>query len=72
MEINTVTVTIPALDAETRTHVDTETAAYHLMRKPQTLRIWAMASREAPIRPVKIFGRLAWAIADIKKLRGGI
>ena len=55
--------------AETRAIVDTETAAYHLNRQPQTLRIWA--SREnGPIRPVRINGRLAWSTAQIRDLLG--
>lgn len=29
------------LDFEQRTHVDKACAAYHLGRKPQTLRVWA-------------------------------
>ncbi len=40
----------PPLDWETRTHVDTECAAYHLTRKPQTLRVWA-SLENGPLRP---------------------
>jgi hypothetical protein len=29
------------LDQETRTHVETACAAFHLTRKPQTMRAWA-------------------------------
>ena len=58
-----------SLDAEVRSAVDTETAAHHLNRKPQTLRIWA--SREnGPLRPLRVHGRLAWPVAEIRKLVG--
>jgi hypothetical protein len=59
----------PPLDRETRAAVDTETAAYHLSRKPQTLRGWA-CKESGPLRPVRVHGRLAWSTADIRKLLG--
>lgn len=59
-----------ALAEETRTAVDTATAAFHLHRQPQTLRVWA--SREnGPIRPIRINGRLAWPVAALQKLLEG-
>jgi hypothetical protein len=51
---------------ETRTHVDTNTAARWLNRKPQTLRQWACLEN-GPIRPMRLNGRLAWAVSDISK-----
>nr|WP_089400505.1 hypothetical protein [Noviherbaspirillum humi] len=60
-------VTYPPLELETRTHLDTECAAYHLNRQVQTLRKWACLGT-GPIRPIRIYGRLAWAVADIKHL----
>src|SRR5471032_2423548 len=60
----------PPLDWETRTHVDTACAAYHLTRKPQTMRVWACLEN-GPLRPVRISGRLAWAVADIRRLLSG-
>ena len=48
--------------------VDTAAAAFYLNRKPQTLRIWAL--RQHPIQPVNINGRLAWPVAEIKRLLG--
>ena len=57
------------LDRETRAAVDTETAAYHLSREPQTLRVWA-CRENGPIRPLRVHGRLAWPVASIKKLLG--
>jgi hypothetical protein len=55
------------LDQETRSHVDTATAAFHLNRKEQTMRSWACLEN-GPIRPTRINGRLAWAVADIKRV----
>jgi hypothetical protein len=60
----------PPLERETRPTVNTEQAAYYLNRKPQTLRAWACLEN-GPIRPVRINGRLAWAVADIKRLLAG-
>ncbi len=55
----------PSLDTITRESVTTEEAAYYLNRRPQTLRSWA-AFENGPIRPVRVNGRLAWRVADIK------
>jgi hypothetical protein len=59
-----------ALVYENRTAIDTNAAAFHLGRKPQTLRKWA-SSECGPLRPVRINGRLAWSVADIKRLLNG-
>jgi hypothetical protein len=56
-----------ALTAETRTVIPTNNAAFHLNRKDQTLRGWA-CYEDGPIKPVRINGRLAWSVDDIKKL----
>lgn len=59
------------LDRETRATVDTATAAYHLSRKPQTLRCWASAETfPSGLRPVRCNGRLAWSVAGIRKVLG--
>lgn len=57
------------LDLETRAVVDTECAAFHLNRRPQTLRVWA-AYESGPLRPLRINGRLAWEVASLRKLCG--
>jgi hypothetical protein len=57
------------LDCETRTAVDTETAAYHLSREPQTLRVWA-CRENGPLRPMRVHGRLAWPTAEIRRVLG--
>ena len=57
------------LDSEARETVETAAAAYHLNRQPQTLRGWACLEN-GPIRPLRINGRLAWRVADLKRLLG--
>lgn len=57
----------PALALETRTVIDTNAAAFHLGRKPQTLRKWASLG-DGPLRPIRIMGRLAWNVADIMRI----
>lgn len=59
------------LSQEARTHLNTQEAAYHLNRTSQTLREWASTKKDrSPIQPVRINGRLAWPVADIKRLLG--
>ena len=58
------------LESETRTALNTDEAAHHLNRKSQTLRQWACLEN-GPIRPVRINGRLAWKVADIRNLLAG-
>ncbi|WLI89224.1 hypothetical protein Q4S45_21420 [Massilia sp. R2A-15] len=60
----------PALEQQTRTHVSTACAAFYLTRAAQTLRSWACLEN-GPLRPVRINGRLAWSVADIKRLLNG-
>lgn len=60
----------PPLGQETRSHVETRCAAFHLNRKPQTLFSWSCLGN-GPIRPVRVNGRLAWATIDIKCLLNG-
>jgi len=38
------------------------------MRRPQTMR--GYACKGGPLRPIRINGRLGWAVADIRKLLG--
>lgn len=60
----------PAIESETRSHVTTACASFYLNRRPQTMRAWA-STEAGPIRPVRINKRLAWAVADIKRLLNG-
>ena len=59
----------PPLDLETRHAVETDCAAFHLNRKPQTLRCWA-AFEDGPVRPIRIHGRLAWPVAELRRVLG--
>lgn len=59
----------PPLTHETRIAVDTACAAWHLGRKPQTLRGWAMRE-DGPLRPLRIHGRLAWSVAELLRVLG--
>lgn len=58
------------IDAEPRATLDTATAALHLNRRPQTLRVWA-CHETGPIKPLRISGRLAWPVAGIRGLLFG-
>lgn len=62
--------TYPPLELVTRPTVPTDAAAYYLNRAPQTLRAWACLEN-GPIRPIRINGRLAWRVSDIKQLLTG-
>jgi hypothetical protein len=62
-------VIYPTLTVERRHTVDTACAAYHLNRRPQTLRLWA-CYENGPIRPLRIHGRLAWRVDDLRRLNG--
>lgn len=62
--------TYPPLEHETRPAVETAAAAHYLLRQPQTLRIWA-CKENGPLRPVRINGRLAWPVAEIRRIVQG-
>lgn len=62
--------TFTPLEQEARSHVETACAAFHLMRRPQTMRAYACLEN-GPIRPIRINGRLAWPVAEIKQLLSG-
>lgn len=59
----------PPLEQETRSHIPTAPTAFYLGRAQQTVRIWA-CRENGPIRPIRIHGRLAWPVAEIKRLLG--
>jgi hypothetical protein len=62
-----VNTSMSQLEMERRSHVDTATAAFYLGRRPQTMRVWASAE-SGPIRPIRVHGRLAWPVADIRSV----
>jgi len=55
------------LNELTRTYITTPEAAFYLNRKPQTLRSWACLEN-GPIKPIRLYGRLAWSVKDLKAL----
>nr|WP_291939250.1 helix-turn-helix domain-containing protein [Limnohabitans sp.] len=59
----------PTLDSVTKPTLTTGEAAHYLNRQAQTLRTWS-CREDGPIRPVRIGGRLAWPVADIRRLLG--
>ena len=59
----------PPIEAVTRPAVDTAAAAYYLNRKEQTLRGWACLEN-GPLRPLRVHGRLAWPVSEIKRVLG--
>jgi hypothetical protein len=60
----------PPLELVTRPTVATNQAAYYLNRAQRTLLIWACKSGKGPITPLRVGGRLAWPVADIKRVLG--
>lgn len=60
----------PPLDSVTSTALPTDATAFYLNRKNQTLRAWA-SLENGPLRPVRINGRLAWSVSEIRKLLNG-
>jgi len=63
------TVQLTPLAQESRAAVTTGEAARHLNRAQQTLRIWAMREH-GPIRPLRINGRLAWPVSELRRVLG--
>ena len=59
----------PPLESVTRPAVDTAAAAYYLNRRPQTMRGWA-CHEDGPLRPLRINGRLAWPVAELRRVLG--
>lgn len=57
----------PPLDQVNRPAITTDEAAHYLNRKSQTLRTWA-CYENGPILPIRINGRLAWQVSEIKAL----
>jgi len=59
----------PPLELVNRPTVPTEQAAHYLNRKPQTCRAWACLEN-GPIRPLRISGRLAWPVSELRRVLG--
>ncbi len=58
----------PPLELVNRPTVPTRQAAFYLNRAQQTLRGWAMSG--AVIKPLRVNGRLAWPVAEIRRVLG--
>ena len=58
-----------SLEHETRAALPTPEAAFHLNRAQQTLRLWAMRE-DGPLRPMRINGRLAWPVSELRRVLG--
>jgi hypothetical protein len=50
-------------------NLTTDEAAFYLNRRPQTLRLWA-CRESSELRPIRVNGRLAWRLSDVKSLVG--
>lgn len=68
-ELMSAALSFPPLDSVTRPAVDTAAAAYYLNRRPQTMRGWA-CFENGPLRPLRINGRLAWPVAELRRVLG--
>lgn len=58
----------PPLAMENRPAVSTRQAAHYMDRAPRTLRGWATEGAASPIQPLRVNKRLAWPIAEIKRV----
>jgi hypothetical protein len=56
--------------AQNRDALTTNEAARAINRRPQTLRKWA-CTEDGPITPLRINGRLAWHVSDLRALLDG-
>lgn len=61
---------VAGLDRETRTTINTATAAFYFSLKPRTLNKWAVYGT-GPLKPIRINGRLAWNVSEIRKILAG-
>ncbi len=65
----TKAIQLTPLEQEARSALPTPEAAGHLNRAEQTLRLWACLDN-GPIRPLRVNGRLAWPVAEIRRVLG--
>ena len=59
----------PPLRDVTNPTVPTPQCAHYFGREDQTLRTWA-CYETGPIRPIRVNGRLAWPVDQIRKVLG--
>lgn len=65
----TLNVQYLPLEQVSRPNLTTAETAYYLNRRPQTLRGWACLEN-GPLRPVRINGRLAWPLSELRRVLG--
>ena len=63
------TVQYLPLEQVSRPNLTTAETAYYLNRRPQTLRGWACL-KNGPLRPLRINGRLAWPVSELRRVLG--
>lgn len=63
------TIQLTPLAQETRAALPTHEAAAQLNRAEQTLRLWAMRG-DGAVNPIRVNGRLAWPVAELKRVLG--
>jgi len=56
---------------EVRLNLPTNEASFHLNRAQQTLRLWAMRE-DGPVTPIRINGRLAWPVSQLRRVLGSV
>lgn len=66
---NSQATAVKPLHLENRATLNTSEAAHHFNRTPQTLRQWAHKGN-GPVQPLRVNGRLAWPVAEIRSLLG--
>ena len=59
----------PTLESVTRPTVETAACAYYMNRASQTMRMHACMGT-GPLRPLRINGRLAWPVAELRRVLG--
>jgi hypothetical protein len=57
------------IDEVRKPNLTTDEAAFYLNRRPQTLRFWA-CNEGSELRPIRVNGRLAWRLTDVKIMVG--
>ncbi|MDO9002828.1 MAG: hypothetical protein Q7V20_05185 [Aquabacterium sp.] len=60
----------PPLELVTSPNVGTPQAAYYLNRAQKTLREWASRSGNGPVQPIRVNGRLAWPVDELRRVLG--
>ena len=69
MKQNGTTFSYPPLAEVSKPTISTAAAAFYLNREARTLWSWSSLDN-GPVKPIRINGRLAWPVADIKQLLG--